>query len=70
MMHRAWNSIEEVPYGFSRLFIKFEGHTGQKNCWFSPEFGVSGLKLQFDFTDGYEMMHKALSSIEEVPYCF
>ena len=41
-----------------------------KNCLFWPEFGVSGLKLQFDFTDGYEMMHKALSSMEEVPYCF
>ena len=26
--------------------------------------------LQFEFTDGYEMMHKDWSSIEEVPYCF
>ena len=25
---------------------------------------------QFEFTDGYEMMHKAWYSIEEVSYCF
>ena len=24
----------------------------------------------FEITDGYEMMHKAWSGIEEVPYCF
>ena len=29
--------------------------------------GISGL---FEFTDGCQMMHKAWSSIEEVPYCF
>ena len=26
--------------------------------------------LQFEFTDGYGMVHKAWSSKEEVPYCF
>ena len=31
---------------------------------------VSGLYLQFEFTDGYEMMHKAWSRIGEVSYCF
>ena len=35
-----------------------------------PRLGVSGLQLQFDFTNGYEMLHKAWSSIEEVPYSF
>ena len=28
------------------------------------------IKLQFEFTDGFGMMHKAWHSIEEVPYCF
>ena len=28
------------------------------------------MYLQFGITDGYEMMQKAWSSIEEVPYCF
>ena len=30
MMHKAWSSIEEVPYCFSRSSIKFQVHTGQK----------------------------------------
>ena len=28
MMHKAWYSIEEVPYCYSRSFINFQGHTG------------------------------------------
>ena len=30
MMHKAWSSIEEVPYCFSRSNIKFQGHTALK----------------------------------------
>ena len=30
MMHKAWRSIEEVPYCFSRSSIKLYGHTGGK----------------------------------------
>ena len=70
MMHRAWSSIEEVPYCFSRSYVKLQGHTAKKNRRFWPKLGVSGLYLQFGITDGSEMMHKAWSSIEEVPYCF
>ena len=43
---------------------------GSKNRQIWPRFGVSGLYLQFEFTNGYEMMHKAWSSIEEAPFCF
>ena len=35
-----------------------------------PKLGVSGLLLQFEFTSGYELMHKAWCGIEEVLYCF
>ena len=41
-----------------------------KDCWFRPKLGVCRLYIQFEFTDGYEMMHKVWSSIEEVPFCF
>ena len=56
------------------LFFKFirqiaRSH-GSKNRRFWPKLGVSGLYLQFGITDGYEMMHKAWSSIGEVPCCF
>ena len=69
MMHKAWSSIEELPYCFSRSSVKFEGHITKKNQ-FWPELSVSGLYLQFEFTDGFEMMHKVWRSIEEVPYYF
>ena len=70
MMHRASSSIVEVPYCFSRSCVKFQRHMALKIVDFLPKLGVSGLYLQFGITDGYEMMHKAWSSIEEVPYCF
>ena len=30
MRRKAWSSIQEVPYCFSRSFIKFQGNMGQK----------------------------------------
>ena len=30
MMHKALSSIEEVPYCFSRSYIKLQGHTAKK----------------------------------------
>ena len=70
MMHKAWSSIEEVPYCFFLVIRQISRSHGWQNCWFWPKFGISGLELQFEFTNGYEMMLKAISSIEEVPYCF
>ena len=70
MMHKAWSSIEEVPYCFSRSYVKLQGHTAKKNRRFWPNLSVTGLWLQFEFTNGYEMMHNAWNNIEEVPYCF
>ena len=36
MMHKAWSSIEEVPYCFSRSSVKFQGHTAKKIVEFDP----------------------------------
>ena len=43
MMHKAWSSIEQVPYYFSRSSVKFQGHTVLKSVEFDPDLGVSGL---------------------------
>ena len=59
MMHKAWSSIEEVPYCFWRSSVKLQGHTAKKNHRFQPKLGVSRLWLQFEFTNGYEIMQKA-----------
>ena len=38
MMHRAWSSIVEVPYCFSRPHVKFQGHTALKIAEFDPNW--------------------------------
>ena len=38
MMHRAWSSIVEVPYCFSRSYVKFQGHTALKIVKFYPNW--------------------------------
>ena len=55
---------------FFKVIYQISGSHGTKNHRFLAELGVSGLYLQFEFTDGYEMMHKAWSRIKDVPYCF
>ena len=70
MMHKAWCGIERVPYCFPRSSIKFQGHTGKKIADFDPNWEFPDCKLQFQFTDWFEMIHKAWCSIEEVPYYF
>ena len=48
MMHKAWSSIEEVPYCFSRSYVKSQGHTGLKIVDFDPNWAfldcISSLK--------------------------
>ena len=38
MMHKAWSSIKEVPYCFSRSSIKFQGHMALKIVEFYPNW--------------------------------
>ena len=49
MMHKAWSSIEEVPYCFSRSYVKLQGHTALKIIEFDPNWAFpdcnSSLKL-------------------------
>ena len=42
MMHKAWSSIGEVPYCFSRSPVKLQGHTGQKIADFDPNWAFAG----------------------------
>ena len=70
IMHKAEFCFGEMPYCLSRSSVKFQGHRANKNRRFGPKMGVSGLLLKFEFSDGFEMMHTAWCSTEEVPYCF
>ena len=55
---------------FFKVIRQISRSHGSKNRRIWPKLAVSGLWLKFEYTNGYKMMHKAWSSIEEVPYCF
>ena len=63
-------AFKSLRFALFRVIRKISRSHGSNNCRFWPELSVSGLYLKFEFTNGYEMIHKAWSSIEEVPYCF
>ena len=48
MMHKAWSSIEEMPYCFSRSSVKLQGHMAIKIVDFDPNWPfpdcISSLK--------------------------
>ena len=48
MMHKAWSSIEEMPYCISRSYVKLQGHTALKIVNFDPNWAfpdcISSLK--------------------------
>ena len=54
---------------FFKVIRQISRSHGAKNRQIWPRLVVSGLQLQSEFTNGYEMLHKAWSGIEEVPYC-
>ena len=40
MMHKAWSSIEEVPYCFAMSSVKFQGRTALKIVEFDPDWAL------------------------------
>ena len=80
MLHKAWNSKEEMPYCFSRSSIKFQGHTGQNITDFDPNWAfpdyrpVAAFKsLRFALLDvklGHSNTVVALSSFHKEMFNF
>ena len=70
MMHKAWSSIEEVTYCFSRSSVKFQGHTALKIVEFDPNWAFPDCNSSLNSPMAMKLCIKAWSSIEEVPYCF
>ena len=66
----SWKQHGRGALLFSKVIRQISRSHSSKNRRIWPRLGISGLYLQFEFTNGYEMIHKAWSSIEEVPYCF
>ena len=59
MMHKAWCSIEEVPYCFPRSSIKFQGHTAEKSMiW---------IKFEQDYQAGRSYQIPQICLVHYVP---
>ena len=63
----SWKQHRRGALLFFKVIRQISRSHGSKNRRIWPRLGVSG---QFEYTNGYEMMHKAWSSVDEVPYCF
>ena len=48
MMHKAWSRIEEVPYCFSRSYVKLQGHTANKIVDFDPAWAFPVCNSSFN----------------------
>ena len=72
MMHKAWRSIEVVPYWFFKVIYKISRSHRTKNRRFQVDLNwvFPWLWRQFEFTHGFEMLHTAWHNIDKVPYCF
>ena len=76
LLHDSWSlsiicfhsKLKNVISHFGHNFLFQNGQRCQNK--FCPNLNVSALSFQFEFIGGYERMHKAWSSIEEMPYCF
>ena len=63
---KGWLPMTEV---MSMVKMKTRGQRSRSQRS-KPNFAFSGPWLQFEFTDRFEIMHKASRSIEKVPYYF
>ena len=70
MMHRAWSSIVEVPYCFSRSFVKFQGHTALKIVEFYPNWAFPGCNSSLNSPMAMKCCTKLETAKERCPIVF
>ena len=70
MMHRAWSSIEEVSYCFSRSYIKFQGHTALKIIEFDPNWAFPDCNSSLNSPMAMKCCTKLETAKERCPFVF
>ena len=69
-MHRAWSSIVEVPYCFSRSYVKFQGHTALKIFNFDPNWAFSDCNSSLNSPMAMKCCTKLEAAKERCPIVF
>ena len=70
MMHRAWSSIVEVPYCFSRSYVKFQGHTALKIVEFDPNWAFPDCNSSLNSPMAMKCCTKLETTKERCPIVF
>ena len=70
MMHRAWSSIVEVPYCFSRSYVKFQGHTALKIIEFDPNWAFPDCNSSLNSPMAMKCCTKLEAAKERCPIVF
>ena len=70
MMHKAWSSIVEVPYCFSRLYVKFQGHTALKIVEFDPNWAFPDCNSSLNSPMAMKCCTKLETAKERCPIVF
>ena len=70
MMHKAWSSIEEVPYCFSRSSVKFQGHTALKIVEFYPNWAFPDCNSSLNSPMAMKCCTKLETAKERCPIVF
>ena len=69
-MHRAWRSIVEVPYCFSRSYDKFQGHTALKIVEFDPNWAFPDCNSSLNSPMAMKCCTKLETAKERCPIVF
>ena len=70
MMHRAWSIIIEVPYCFSRSYVKFQGHTALKIVEFDPNWAFPDCNSSLNSPMAMKCCTKLETTKERCPIVF
>ena len=70
MMHRACGSIVEVPYCFSRSYVKFQGHTALKIVEFDPNLAFPDSNSSLNLPMAMKCCTKLETVKERCPIVF
>ena len=70
MMHKAWSSIEEVPYCFSRSYVKLQGHTALKIVDFDPNWAFPDCNSSLNSPMAMKCCTKLETAKERCPIVF
>ena len=70
MMHKAWSSIEEVPYCFSRSSVKFQGYIALKIVEFYPNWPFPDFNSSLNSPMAMKCYTKLETAKERCPIVF